>query len=83
MDESLIRQCKACGNQISRHSPFCRNCGHPQGRPLALWLLGIFLLLLIAFYIAITVYCTCHVEQFRVYGPQHERGIVIEEDARE
>jgi hypothetical protein len=83
MEEALIRECRACGNQISRHSPFCRHCGHPQGKPLALWILGLFLLLMIAFYVAITVYCACHVQQFRIYGPQQERAVEIEQPAQE
>lgn len=63
MNKSLLRECKACGNEISRHSPFCRNCGHPQGAPLVLWLLVLFLLLALAFYVACTIYAVCHVHE--------------------
>lgn len=27
-NNSLLKSCKACGTEISRYSPFCRNCGH-------------------------------------------------------
>jgi hypothetical protein len=56
MKKSMLRNCKACEKEISRYSLFCRNCGHPQGSMLALWLLVLFLLLLIAYYIAISIY---------------------------
>lgn len=56
MEKSMLRNCKACGNDISRYSLFCRNCGHPQGSMVAIWLLVLFLLLLIAYYIAISIY---------------------------
>jgi len=79
MSNSYLNDCRACGNSISRHTPLCRHCGHPQGKPLALWALGVFLLVMVAFYIALTVYCACHVGQFRVYGPQQERGVEIPE----
>ena len=68
MKKSLLRNCKACGRDVSRHSPFCRNCGHPQAAALAIWLLVAFLLLNIAFYLAFTVYCMRHVHEFRVSG---------------
>lgn len=56
MKKSMLRNCKACGNDISRYSLFCRNCGHPQGSMVAIWLLVLFLLLLVAYYIAISIY---------------------------
>ena len=68
MKRSLLRDCKACGNEISRHSPFCRNCGHPQGTPLMIWLLVLFLLLTMAFYLAFTIYGICHVHELRERG---------------
>lgn len=56
MKEGMLRDCKACGTEISRYSPFCRRCGHPQGSVLAIWVLGLFLLLLVAYYVAVCVY---------------------------
>jgi hypothetical protein len=56
MKKSILRNCKACGNDISRYSLFCRNCGHPQGSIVAIVLLALFLLLLIAYYVAISIY---------------------------
>ncbi|MBC8217785.1 MAG: zinc-ribbon domain-containing protein, partial [Planctomycetes bacterium] len=35
MKKTMLRDCKACGKEISRYSPFCRNCGHPQGSVLS------------------------------------------------
>lgn len=61
-----LKSCNACGNTISRHSPFCRHCGHPQVMPLAIWLLVLFLLFLVAFYIACTLYGLSHIQEFRV-----------------
>lgn len=69
MDESYLKNCKACGTEISRYTPFCRNCGHPQGSVVALWLLGFFFIMLVAFYLAMTVYCLCNVESMRADGP--------------
>jgi hypothetical protein len=41
MDENpSLRNCKACGAKISRLSPFCRHCGHPQTGVLAMWIIG-------------------------------------------
>jgi len=62
-----LRNCKLCGKSISPYSPFCRNCGHPQGSPLFIWLLIGFLVLLIALYLAMTLFCMCNVQQYRVY----------------
>jgi hypothetical protein len=56
MKKSMLRNCKACGNDVSRYSLFCRNCGHPQGSIVAIWLLALFLLLLVAYYIAIIIH---------------------------
>jgi len=66
--DSRFRSCKLCGTQISPYTPFCRNCGHPQGSALAVWLLGSFLLLLIALYLAMTFFCMCNVQGFRQYN---------------
>lgn len=75
MKTPSLKSCKVCESDISPHAPFCRSCGHPQGRPLMIWLLGFFLLLMIALYLAITIYCGCHIERFRVYGPERDRSI--------
>ena len=56
MKKSMLRSCKACDKEISRYSLFCRNCGHPQGSMLALWLLVLFLLLMVAYYITFFIY---------------------------
>jgi len=56
MKQSLLKDCKACGKEISWLSPFCRQCGHPQGSELAIWLLGLFGLLLLALYLAFCFY---------------------------
>ena len=53
MKRELLRSCKACGKEISRHSPFCRACGHPQPGALARWLVVIFALLMLAVSIAL------------------------------
>jgi len=65
MNKSRLRTCKACGNQISRHSPFCRYCGHPQPVPLIIWALCLFLLLTLAFYVAFTIYGISHVQELQ------------------
>ena len=80
MEKPLLKNCRACGTEISRHTPFCRNCGHPQGWPLFVWLCAAFLLLLIAVYLAMIVYCGCNVERFRVFGPEQERGVEYYEE---
>jgi len=49
MKENPLRNCKACGKEISRHSLFCRNCGHPQVHVLAAWIVGGLLSLTLAF----------------------------------
>jgi len=41
-NKSLLKSCKACGTEISRYSPFCRTCGHPQGSSLTVCLLVVF-----------------------------------------
>jgi hypothetical protein len=66
MDKPLLRSCDACGKEISRYSLFCRHCGHPQKLPLLIWLLILFLLMMMAFYLAFTIYCMSHVQDFRV-----------------
>ena len=65
MGKSLLDNCNACGKEVSRHSPFCRHCGHPQKLPLVIWLLVLFLLLMIAFYMAFVIYGIFHVQDFR------------------
>ncbi|MFW6414089.1 MAG: hypothetical protein ACOCZS_02200 [Verrucomicrobiota bacterium] len=64
-NKPLLTECKACGTKISRHAPFCRNCGHPQGRPLFVWLLAFFLIVLLLLHIAMSIYCFCNLEQYR------------------
>ena len=56
MKESPLRDCRACGKKISRFSPFCRHCGHPQGSALMIWLLSLFGVLLLAIYLAFCCY---------------------------
>jgi predicted amidophosphoribosyltransferase len=61
-NKSLLKSCRACGTEISRYSPFCRNCGHPQGSNLMVCLLVLFFLFLLAAYVAFMIYCACHAE---------------------
>jgi hypothetical protein len=63
MDRSLLRSCKACGTEISKYSPFCRNCGHPQGSNVAIGLLVLLLLVLLGSYVAFMIYCAGHAER--------------------
>ncbi|AQQ70316.1 hypothetical protein SMSP2_00660 [Limihaloglobus sulfuriphilus] len=70
MSSPLLKSCKACGTEISKYSPFCRNCGHPQGSNLIIWFLALFLIVLIAAYIAFTLYCSCHTEQLGAMLPR-------------
>lgn len=63
MDKSPLRSCRACGTEISRYSPFCRHCGHPQGSNLMIGLLVLFLVVLLGSYIAFMIYCASHPEQ--------------------
>ena len=65
-EKARLRNCKLCGKEISPYSPLCRNCGHPQTTPLVIWLLGMFLIMMITFYISMTVFCMCNVQRFRV-----------------
>ena len=74
MNNSALRDCRACGNSVSRYSPFCRQCGHPQGYPVVVWLLIALLMLMIAFYIAIVVYCALNVHDLRVYKAMQPEG---------
>jgi len=62
-----LHNCKLCGKDISPYSPLCRNCGHPQATPLVIWLLAVFLVMIIAFYIAMTIFCMCNVQKLRVF----------------
>jgi hypothetical protein len=66
VNESMLKKCNACGGQISRHSPFCRHCGHPQPLPLFFWLVVIFFLMMMAFYLSVTIYGALHAERFQV-----------------
>ena len=52
MKHELLRSCKACGKEISRRSPFCRSCGHPQAGALATWIVAGLALLMFALCIA-------------------------------
>ena len=61
-NNSLLKTCKACGTEISRYSPFCRNCGHPQGSSVMICLVVLFLLIMLAAYLAFTIYCACHAD---------------------
>jgi predicted amidophosphoribosyltransferase len=66
MNRPLLKSCRACGAQISRYSPFCRNCGHPQGSNLAIGLLVLFFVILLGSYVAFTIYCGFHAESLAV-----------------
>ena len=63
-----LRSCKLCGNELSPYSPFCRNCGHPQGSMLALWVMVAILILMIVMYIGMSIFCMCNVQDYRVYN---------------
>jgi len=52
MKDELLRSCKACGKEISRHSAFCRSCGHPQAGVLAAWIVVGLVLLMFALCVA-------------------------------
>lgn len=65
-----LLDCKLCGSEISPYSLFCRNCGHPQGRPLVIALLIVFLVVLLALYVGFMLFCACNPERFEV----HQRG---------
>jgi predicted amidophosphoribosyltransferase len=56
MKNPKLTNCKACGRELSPLSPFCRQCGHPQGSSLALWLLVLFAVVLLAAYLAFCLY---------------------------
>ncbi|MBN1392818.1 MAG: zinc ribbon domain-containing protein [Sedimentisphaerales bacterium] len=77
MNRSLIKNCKACGKEISKYSPFCRHCGHPQGFNLMIWLLTAFLIIVLAAYTAFMCYCSRHPEKFttpeNIQLPQEKR----------
>ena len=53
MKSDLLRNCKACGKEISRDSPFCRQCGHPQTGVLARVVVLLFAILVLALTIAL------------------------------
>ena len=57
-----LLNCRLCGKEISPYSPFCRNCGHPQGSNLAICLLILFLVFLLASYMAFVIHCALHVD---------------------
>ena len=56
MQKSKLKDCMACGKEISPLSPFCRQCGHPQGSAVAIWLLALFGIVLLAAYLAFCLY---------------------------
>lgn len=56
MANPKLKQCKACGKELSPLSPFCRQCGHPQGHPVVLWLVILFGVVLLAAYLAFCLY---------------------------
>ena len=62
MNDELLRSCKACGKEISRHSPFCRSCGHLQPGALATWIVVGLVLLMLAFCVAF--FFMLHLESF-------------------
>jgi hypothetical protein len=62
--DSRLQSCSLCDNGMSPYSLFCRNCGHPQGRPPVIALLVLFLLVLLAVYIGFMLFCSCDPEQF-------------------
>jgi predicted amidophosphoribosyltransferase len=66
MNKPLLKSCSACGTEISRYSPFCRSCGHPQGSNLAIGLLVLFLIILLGSYMAFVIYCAFHTENLAV-----------------
>ena len=66
MAKPPLKSCNACGTQISRHSPLCRNCGHPQGAPLVIGALILFVLVLLAFYVACMIHGIAHPERHGV-----------------
>ena len=85
MSKPLLRDCTACGKEVSRHSAFCRHCGHPQRLPLVIWLLVLFLMMMIAFYMAFTIYGMRHVHELRVVEKPREepaaclwRGVALQ-----
>ncbi len=69
-----LKNCAMCGEEISPYSPFCRNCGHPQGRPLIIALLVLFLLILLALYTGFMFFCACNPERFEPH-PQESRSV--------
>jgi RNA polymerase subunit RPABC4/transcription elongation factor Spt4 len=66
MSKSPLKQCKACGGEISKYTPFCRHCGHPQHPNIWIWLLGLFVIVLLAAYTAFMLYCSCQPENLRL-----------------
>jgi predicted amidophosphoribosyltransferase len=66
MNRTMLKNCRACDNEISKYSPFCKNCGHPQGSNLIICLLVLFLIFVLASYTAFMCYCSCHPELFAV-----------------
>jgi len=72
-EKARLRTCNLCGKDISPYSPFCRDCGHPQASALAIWLLAVFLIVMIAFYIAMTIFCMCNVQRFRTFPSSAEQ----------
>lgn len=65
---TAVRSCTLSGREISPYSLFCRNCGHPQGAPILIGLLMLFLLMVLAAFVAFTMYCMCYSHALRADG---------------
>lgn len=76
------KSCKLCGKEISPYSPFCRNCGHPQGRPLIIALLILFLLVLLALYVGFALFCACNPERFEPHPGGSGSADKLEDDGK-
>lgn len=68
-----LSECKLCRKEVSPYSPFCRNCGHPQKKSLTVWILGLVLFLLLAFYLGMTLFCLCNVDKFQISSDRSQK----------